>query len=135
MRLEGAATEEEPVPFSAALVMVLLANGLLRVANAAGGALVGFYLAHLAKIGIHTDAILVGNLGAVTSGAELLLALPMGALADRYAPRMLLLGSAILGALATQILLGRSAYFLNNSDSALASCESRAPERSVHFST
>lgn len=103
MQAESAPTLEQPVLSGTRVVTVLIANALLRVANAAGGALIGFYLAHLAKTGIHTDATLVGNLGAVTSGAELLMALPMGALADRYAPRILLLGSALLGSLATQI--------------------------------
>ena len=70
MRFEGAESEEKRVPFRAGLAMVLFGNGLLRVANASGGALIGFYLAHLAKSGAHADATLVGNLGAVTGGAD-----------------------------------------------------------------
>ena len=103
MQGEEGCTAEGSAPSNRNIVIVLIANGLLRVANAAGGALIGFYLASLAKAGGHTDAALVGNLGAVTSGAELLMALPMGTLADRYAPRMLLMGGALLGGLATQI--------------------------------
>ena len=103
MQAEDAASGDRPLPSRMSIAAVLIANGLLRIANSAGGALIGFYLAHLAKTGVHADATLVGSLGAVTSAAELLMALPMGALADRYAPRMLLLGGALLGGLATQI--------------------------------
>ncbi|GAB4407415.1 MAG: hypothetical protein Fur0044_00300 [Anaerolineae bacterium] len=85
------------------LTAVLLANGLLRIANAAGGALVGFYLAYLATQGRATDAALVGALGVVANSAELVGAVPMGTLADRFSSRRLLLFGALLGALATQL--------------------------------
>lgn len=42
------------------LIAVLIANGLLRVANSAGGALAGFYLAHLARQGKPVDATILG---------------------------------------------------------------------------
>lgn len=82
---------------------VLLANGLLRVASAAGGTLVGFYLAALAAAGEPIDAALVGTIGAVANGAEVVAAVPLGMLADRYAPRTVLVISTLIGALATQL--------------------------------
>ena len=103
MPIESNPADEAPASSTVDIAMVLLANSLLRVANAASGALIGFYLAHLARIGLPMDAMIVGNLGVVTNGAELLFALPMGALADRYRPQFLLLGSALLGGFATQI--------------------------------
>lgn len=85
------------------LVGVLLANGLLRVASASGGALVGFYLAALARRGLPVDPTLVGTIGVVSNVAELAVAVPMGMLADRYSPRRMLVWSTLVGALATQL--------------------------------
>ncbi|MCP5098737.1 MAG: MFS transporter [Chloroflexi bacterium] len=85
------------------LTAVLIANGLLRVANSAGGALVGFYLAFLASQGRAVDAALVGGLGIVANSAELIGAVPAGMLADRYSPRSLLVVGALIGAMATQL--------------------------------
>jgi MFS family permease len=82
---------------------VLVANGLLRIANSAGGALIGFYLASLAAQGRAVDAALVGALGVVANSAELAAAVPSGVLADRMSPRSLLVVSALLGAAATQL--------------------------------
>ncbi len=82
---------------------MLVGNGLLRIANAGGGALVGFYLADMARHGAPVGAGLVGTLGAVASGAELVGALPMGVLVDRFAPRSVLVAGALLGAVATQL--------------------------------
>lgn len=90
-------------PSRARLILVLLGNALLRVANSAGGVLVGFYLADLANKGRVIDAALVGTLGAVTFIAELIGALPMGVLSDALAPRALMITGALLGAVATQI--------------------------------
>src|SRR5262249_35203329 len=73
------------------------------VANAAGGALVGFYLAHLATQRQGVDAALVGALGIIINTAELAAALPLGVLADRIAPRVLLVAGAVLGAVGTQL--------------------------------
>ncbi len=87
----------------ARLRAVLVGNGLLRVANAAGGALVGFYLAALAKEGGGMDATLLGGLGAVVNGTELIAAVPVGLLSDRYSPRTILVIGCVLGALATQL--------------------------------
>lgn len=88
-------------PFS--LQTVLLGNGLLRVANAASGALIGFYLAALASQGRAADAALVGALGVVANGAELVAAVPIGILSDRVSPRVLLVGGCILGGVASQL--------------------------------
>src|SRR5829696_8741652 len=88
---------------NARLTAVLIANGLLRVAASAGGALVGFYLAALALRGQPVDSQLVGALGAVVSIAEVAAALPIGVLTDRWSPRALLVLGSLLGAAATQL--------------------------------
>ena len=75
------------------LMLVLIANGMLRVANSASGALIGFYLARLAISGRGVDAALLGVLGLVVNLAELSAAVPFGLLADRFSPRLLLVGS------------------------------------------
>jgi MFS family permease len=95
------------------LAAVLIGNGVLRVANAAGGALIGFYLADLAAQGYGVDAVLVGALGIIINTAELAAALPLGVLADRVAPRVLLVAGALLGAVATQLfgISGLAAIF------------------------
>ena len=85
------------------LTAVLVGNGLLRIANSASGALVGFYLAHLALQGQLIDAALVGGLGVVSNGVELVGAIPLGALSDRLSPRVLLVGGTLAGAVATQL--------------------------------
>jgi hypothetical protein len=50
------------------------------------------YLADLANRGAYVDAALAGALGAVSFGAELLFAVPMGMLSDAIAPRALMTG-------------------------------------------
>lgn len=85
------------------LPLVLVGNGLLRIAGGAGGVLVGLYLADLSNRGHAVGAAVVGTLGAVSFAAELLGALPMGLLSDAFAPRLLMISGALLGALATQI--------------------------------
>lgn len=85
------------------VAIVLLANALLRLAGGAGGALVGFYLGALAERGLAGDAGLVGWLNSVANLAELLLAVPLGMLADRYSPRAILVISTLVGAGATQL--------------------------------
>ncbi len=87
----------------ARLVAVLVGNGLLRLANLGGGALVSFYLAMLLRDDPRYHAGLLAALTAVSSGAELMGAIPFGMLADRFSPRSLLVSSAILGAAATQL--------------------------------
>jgi MFS family permease len=85
------------------LPVALLGNAFLRIAGGASGVLVGLYLADLANRGEHIGAALVGVLGAVSFGAELLAAVPMGMLSDALAPRVLMTGSALVGAAATKI--------------------------------
>ena len=85
------------------LPIALLGNAFMRIAGGASGVLVGLYLADLANRGRQVDAALVGTLGAVSFGAELLSALPMGMLSDAIAPRALMTGGALLGAVATQM--------------------------------
>jgi len=75
----------------------------MRIAGGASGVLVGLYLAELANRGRQVDAALVGTLGAVSFGAELLAAVPMGMLSDAVAPRALITGGALLRAVATQM--------------------------------
>lgn len=91
------------------LPVALVGNALMRIAGGASGFLVGLYLADLANRGARVSAALVGTLGAVSFTAELLLAVPAGMLSDAIAPRALMTGGAILGALATQ-LFGMSAW-------------------------
>jgi MFS family permease len=85
------------------LPIVLLGNALLRISGSAGQILVGLYVAELASQGKGFDAFLVGALGAVTFVAELACAMPMGVLADARTPRTLMIGGALLGAVATQL--------------------------------
>jgi predicted MFS family arabinose efflux permease len=81
----------------------------MRIAGGASGVLVGLYLADLANSGRQIGAVLVGTLGAVSFGAELVSAVPMGMLSDAIAPRALMTGGALLGAAATQ-LFGMSGW-------------------------
>ena len=91
------------------LPLALVGNALLRVASGAGAVLVGLYLAELATHGAAVDAALAGTLGAVSYGAELAFSVPMGMLSDAIAPRALMTGGALLGAVATQ-LFGMSGW-------------------------
>jgi len=85
------------------LPIALLGNALMRVAGGASAVLVGLYLADLANRGASVNAAVVGALGAVPFGAELLFAVPTGMLSDAIAPRALMTGGALLGAAATQM--------------------------------
>ena len=85
------------------LPIALLGNGLMRIAGGASAVLVGLYLADLANRGAHVNAALVGTLGAVSFGAELLFAVPTGMLSDAIAPRALMTSGALLAAAATQM--------------------------------
>src|SRR5215472_9343138 len=95
------------------LPLVLVGNGLMRISSGASGILVGLYLASLAGRGAHVNAALVGSLGAMSFGAEMLGALPMGIASDAVAPRSLMSGGALLGGVATQLfgLTARSGVF------------------------
>ncbi|MEM7802496.1 MAG: MFS transporter [Chloroflexota bacterium] len=92
---------------------VVLANGLLRLANNGTSALIGFYFASLALSGQETEsflfltfaisAFLLGFLNLIVNVFEMLGALPFGLLIDRYSPRKIMVLGAMLGALATQM--------------------------------
>jgi len=85
------------------LTMVLIGNSLQRIAVGASGVLVALYLAQLANRGSAIGAGLVGILGAISFGAELVSATPMGIASDAVAPRVLMTGGSLLGAGATQL--------------------------------
>jgi MFS family permease len=85
------------------LPAALLGNALMRIAGGASAVLVGLYLADLANRGARVTAALVGTLGAVSFGAELLFSVPAGMLSDAIAPRALMTSGAILAAAATQM--------------------------------
>jgi len=75
----------------------------MRIASGASGVLVGLYLAELANRGYGINVALVGTLGAISFGAELIVSVPMGIASDAVAPRALMTGGALLGAMATQL--------------------------------
>jgi MFS family permease len=75
----------------------------MRIAGSASAVLVGLYLADLANRGFRVTAALAGTLGAVSFSAELIGAVPLGLASDAIAPRALMTGGALLGALATQL--------------------------------
>lgn len=87
------------------LYAVLSANTLLRIAMTASGAnaIIGFYLADLAREGHAIDSGVVGTMEAALNLAAFACAIPFGILIDRYSPRAILIVGAILGALATQL--------------------------------
>lgn len=95
------------------LLLVILGNAAMRISSGASGILVGLYLASLANHASAVNAALAGTLGAISFGAELLGALPFGIASDAFAPRFLMTGGALLGALATQLfgLTASSAVF------------------------
>ena len=74
---------------------------MLRVAGGASGVLVGVYIADLADRGLPIGAGLVGMLAAISFGAELLGAVPLGMLSDAVPARTLMTSGALLAALAT----------------------------------
>ena len=113
--MQNATFEVPPAsrPGVARLAALLVCNALLRVAGGASGILVGLYLSDSASHGANIDASFVGLVGAVSYGAELITALPMGILSDAIAPRWLMTLGALLGAMATQLfgMTGRPAIF------------------------
>lgn len=74
---------------------------MLRVAGGASGVLVGVYVADLADRGLPMGPGLVGTLAAISFGAELLGAVPLGMLSDAVPARTLMTSGALLAALAT----------------------------------
>src|SRR5258707_13414412 len=85
------------------LPFVILGNALMRIAGGTSGILVGLYLSDAANRGANVDVTLVGVLGTVSFGAELVGSIPMGLLSDAVAPRGLMTAGALLGAAATQL--------------------------------
>jgi MFS family permease len=85
------------------LPVTLFGNALIRIAGSASGVLVGLYLADLANHGARLNAALAGTLGAVSFGAELAGSVPLGLASDAIAPRVLMAGGALLGAVAAQL--------------------------------
>lgn len=75
----------------------------MRIAGSASAVLVGLYLADLANRGFRVTAALAGTLGAISFAAELIGAVPLGLASDAIAPRALMTGGALLGAVATQL--------------------------------
>ena len=71
------------------------------MAGGASSVLVGVYVADLAGRGSSVGAGLVGTLAAMSFGAELLGAVPLGMLSDAVSARALMTGGALLAALAT----------------------------------
>ena len=80
---------------------MIASNGILRVAGGASSVLVGVYIADLAARGFNMGAGLVGTLAAISFGAELAGAVPLGVLSDAVSARALMTGGALLAALAT----------------------------------
>ena len=74
---------------------------MLRVAGGASSVLVGVYIADLANRGLGIGAGLVGTLAAISFGAELLGAVPLGMLSDAVSARALMTGGALLAGVAT----------------------------------
>jgi MFS family permease len=74
---------------------------MLRVAGGASSVLVGVYVADLAGRDLNVGAGLAGTLAAISFGAELLGAVPLGVLSDAVSARTLMTGGALLAALAT----------------------------------
>ena len=90
------------------LAIAISAHGLMRIASSASAVLIGVYLASLARQQSGIDAGLLGMLGAVSFGAELLFSIPLGVLSDAVSPRWLMAGGAATGALAIQLFVFRS---------------------------
>jgi len=97
------ARNKGPTSQALSLTFVLIGNSLQRIAAGASSVLVGLYLARLANGGSSIGAGLVGILGAVSFGAELVSATPMGIASDAIRPRALMTGGSLLGAAATQL--------------------------------
>jgi MFS family permease len=85
------------------LPLVIASNGVLRVAGGASSVLVGVYLAVLASQGMNVGAGLAGTLAAISFGAELLGAVPLGLLSDVMPVRTVMTGGALLAAVATVV--------------------------------
>jgi MFS family permease len=120
---------------SSRLLLVIVGNALMRTSSGASGVLVGLYLANLANRGSNVNAALVGTLGAASFGAELIGALPMGLASDALAPRALMIGGAVLGALATQLfgLTSRQGIFFLSRGAEGLSAAATTPSLLAHL--
>jgi MFS family permease len=81
-----------------------MGHAVMRVGSGAGGVLVGLYLSDLANRGRNINAELVGALGAISFGAELVGALPMGMLADIIAPRAVMTAGGLIAAAGVYVM-------------------------------
>src|SRR5258708_38196977 len=85
-----------PLRSTLQLTLVLFGYGMVRIAGAASGVLVGLYIANLSNHRVPVGAALVGTLSAVSYAAELAGAFPLGVAADYMSRRVLLTGGALL---------------------------------------
>ncbi|MDE3186488.1 MAG: MFS transporter [Acidobacteriota bacterium] len=85
------------------LALTIVGHSILRIASSASGVLIGIYLAELSGHGFQVDAGLLGILGAVSFGAELIASIPFGIASDSISPRWLMVGGALIGSLAVQL--------------------------------
>lgn len=117
------------------LALVIAGNALMRIAGSASGVLVGLYLADLANHDFRVTAALAGTLGAVSFGAELIGAVPLGLASDALAPRALMTGGALLGAVATQLfgISSRTAVFFMSRTLEGAAAAGVAPSLLAHL--
>ncbi len=95
---------------------VLAGNALLYFANRSSLALIGLYVFRMIQQqggDVAASTALVATLGVVSNAVELVGAIPLGALTDRFPVRILLVPGSLLGALATQLfgLTGIAALF------------------------
>lgn len=98
------------------LSWVISAHALLRIASGTSGILIGLYLANLSNQGAHLSAGLVGTLSAISFAAELFASIPMGLASDMMQPRWLMMGGAVVGALAAILFAfsgSASVFFLS----------------------
>ncbi len=101
---------------SRAVFAVLAGNALLYFANRASLALIGLYVFHVVQQqggDVAASTALVATLAVVSSAVELVGAIPLGALTDRFPVRTLMVLGTLLGAFATQLfgLTGLAALF------------------------
>ena len=82
----------------------IFAHGLARIAGAASGVLIGVYFAALSGHGVHVGAGFVGALGAISFAAELVVSVPLGTLSDAVSPRKIMVGGALLAAIAAWLM-------------------------------
>jgi MFS family permease len=85
------------------LALTIFAHAILRIASSASGVLIGIYLAQLDGHSFQVDAGLLGILGAVSFAAELVASIPFGIASDAVSSRWLMVGGALIGALAVQL--------------------------------